>query len=63
MWPARTVAVPPAGVRKWVPYRRAPALTQRWVVAPEQVVAGGADHFGTAVGLDFQVIRVMIVAH
>src|SRR5260370_6753857 len=28
-WPPRTVAVPPAGVRRWVPYLRAPALTQR----------------------------------
>src|SRR5690348_7724769 len=34
-WPPRAVAVPPAGVRRWVPYRRAPALTQRCVVTSQ----------------------------
>src|SRR5690242_20462880 len=34
-WPPRTVAIPPAGVRRWVPYLRAPALTQRRVVASQ----------------------------
>src|SRR6266702_6269787 len=34
-WPPRAVAVPPDGVRRWVPYFRAAALTQRWVVASQ----------------------------
>src|SRR5690348_2429539 len=35
VWPPRAVAVPPDGVRRWVPYLRAPALTHLCAVASQ----------------------------